>query len=557
MVPEILAEHFELLADAPNGVKKLRELIHALAVRGTLVSQDPDDEPASALLERARGSRSVGTNRVQLEATPHALPNSWEWSQLQDLTTNVHYGYTASANHNLKGVRLLRITDIQNGRVNWEQVPGCEIDDTSFEKNALRDGDLLIARTGGTIGKSYLVQGICVPAVFASYLIRAIPCSAIFPRYLWLFAQSTIYWEQLYAKSAGTGQPNVNATSLKSLIVPVPPLAEQRRIVAKVDELMALCDKLDEGQRKRNEVRIQACTASHAALTSAPTPNQFARHWARIRNHFDQLYDTPKNVQELRQVILQLAVQGKLVPQDSNDHLRVKLLDAPTKADQRQPKWAGPIKDLEKPHQLPSSWAWFRLGDISSLKHGYAFSSKFFTDEPADFVLTTPGNFYEKGGFRDRASKRKYYSGPVDPEFIFKPGDLVIPMTEQAAGLLGSPAFIPDDGRVYVHNQRLGKFRFSESILPEFAFWFFNSKFFRSELARTCTGMKVRHTSPDRILRVPFPACPLAEQRRIVAKVDQLMSICDELESNLTQSQADSEKLMEAVVAGVLNGDSK
>ena len=169
---------------------------------------------------------------------------------------------------------------------------------------------------------------------------------------------------------------------------------------------------------------------------------------------------------------------------------------------------ATPIGQQEEPCQLPCSWTWVRLGEVASLKHGYAFSSEFFTSEPTPFVLTTPGDFYERGGFRDRESKRKFYSGSVDPEFIFKPGDLIIPMTEQAAGLLGSPAFSPDDGRVYIHNQRLGKLSFSESIAPEFAFWFFNCDFFRGELARTCTGMKVRHTSPDRILRTPFPVCP-------------------------------------------------
>jgi type I restriction enzyme, S subunit len=121
------------------------------------------------------------------------------------------------------------------------------------------------------------------------------------------------------------------------------------------------------------------------------------------------------------------------------------------------PTTLGPVEDHEKPFQLPCSWAWTRLGEIAHIKHGFAFKSELFTGEPTPFVLTTPGNFYEKGGFRDRGSKTKYYRGQVPSDFIFKPRDLIIPMTEQAPGLLGSPAFIPDDGKTYLHNQRLGK----------------------------------------------------------------------------------------------------
>ena len=195
------------------------------------------------------------------------------------------------------------------------------------------------------------------------------------------------------------------------------------------------------------------------------------------------------------------------------------------------------------------SWKWVRLGAIANIKHGYAFSSESFTSEPTQYVLTTPGNFYESGGFRERGANSKYFKGEVPPSFVLNAGDLIIPMTEQAAGLLGSPAFIPDDGKTYLHNQRLGKLEFySGEVAPEFVFWFFNSEFFRSELARTCTGMKVRHTSPKKIIKVPFALPPLAEQRRIVAKVEQLMALVDALEKQIQESRERGAKLMEALL---------
>ena len=579
-VPKILAEQFELLADAPNGVEKLRELVFGLAVQGKLVEQDGEDSPAEETLQALMRKRKrrwfenlpAGSSKkykeregVQSDELP-VLPSHWLYASPDQIAADVPSALTIGpfgsnllkSDYRGEGIPLVFVRDIRAERFGGPDTRFVTQEKAaSLSPHTVRGGDLLITKMGDPPGDTAIYPENRPQAIITADCIKLTPEETVVcTSYLRYAIRSQTVGTQIQSITAGVAHQKVSLKRFRIIGIPLPPLAEQQRIVAKVDELLALCDELEERQGKRSEVRIQACTASHAALTSATTPKQFARHWTRIRNHFDRLYDTPQNVQELRQVLLQLAMQGKLVPQDSNDELRVKLLDAPKRANQRQPKWAGPIEDLEKPFQLPSSWAWFRLGDISSLKHGYAFSSKYFTDEAADFVLTTPGNFYEKGGFRDRESKRKYYSGPVDSEFVFKPGDLIIPMTEQAAGLLGSPAFIPDDGRVYVHNQRLGKFRFSESIAPEFAFWFFNCEFFRSELARTCTGMKVRHTSPDRILRVPFPVCPLAEQERIVAKVDQMMSICDDLESKLTQSQADSEKLMEAGVAGVLNTHS-
>ncbi|MCZ6679216.1 MAG: restriction endonuclease subunit S, partial [Candidatus Poribacteria bacterium] len=227
-----------------------------LAVQGKLVLQDPNDEPASELLERIQTEKAYLIKKKKIKRSkplppieagevPYDLPDGWKWTKLDPVTINVHYGYTAKADRFITDVRMLRITDIQNNRVDWSSVPGCEIDDGTFLGYELRDGDILIARTGGTIGKTYLVKGISDRAVFASYLIRVVPSPEISAEYLKLFAESPIYWKQLIEKSSGTGQPNVNSTSLRSLILPLPPVNEQKRIVAKVDQFMTLCDQLE------------------------------------------------------------------------------------------------------------------------------------------------------------------------------------------------------------------------------------------------------------------------------------------------------------------------
>ncbi len=256
MNPDRLLAHYEKIAAAPDAIPRMRRFILDLAVRGKLAPQDPNDEPASELLKRIAVEKARLVKEGKIRKTKRSWstdddtlsfesPLGWIWSRLGGISRKIHYGFTASANPNIKTVRLLRITDIQNNCVEWSSVPGCEIDDKTLPKFKLESGDILVARTGGTIGKSYLVTGLPVVAVFASYLIRVQGSQEIYTRYLKLFFESPIYWTQLQEGTRGAGQPNVNGRTLDKLQVPLPPLPEQRRIVAKVDELMELCDRLE------------------------------------------------------------------------------------------------------------------------------------------------------------------------------------------------------------------------------------------------------------------------------------------------------------------------
>lgn len=206
---QTITDNFPTLTAAPDQIGKLRQTVLQLAVQGKLTRQDPQDEPAPALLQRIRAERERLIKEKKLKRadplppvnfneTPFALPSGWTWTYLDAISNAIHYGYTASANPILTDVRLLRITDIQNGKVDWDSVPGCEIDKETLPGFELNDSDILIARTGGTIGKSYLVEDLVVRAVFASYLIRVVPNSVSYPK---LFFESDLYWTQLRAKS--------------------------------------------------------------------------------------------------------------------------------------------------------------------------------------------------------------------------------------------------------------------------------------------------------------------------------------------------------------------
>lgn len=235
--------------------KQIRRSILQYAVQGKLVPQDPQDEPASELLKRIKAEKEqlIKEGKIKkekplppitLDEIPYDLPQGWQWCYLNNITTQIHYGYTASAIQS-GDVKLVRITDIQDNQIKWDNVPYCDISEENKNKYLLRNNDILIARTGGTIGKTYLVKNIIEQAVFASYLIRAIPSLYANSEYIKLFMDSPLYWEQLKNFSMGTGQPNVNGQSLNKLKIPLPPLAEQMRIVAKVEELLNLVSKLE------------------------------------------------------------------------------------------------------------------------------------------------------------------------------------------------------------------------------------------------------------------------------------------------------------------------
>jgi type I restriction enzyme S subunit len=257
MTPELLLTHFERVTDTPEAMPSLRSFIIDLAVRGKLVPQDSKDEPAVELLKRihakkaqliANGSirEEQRTQFIGVDEPPFHVPTGWSWARLSALSSRIHYGFTASANPSIKAVRLLRITDIQNNSVDWDAVPGCEISASEADQYRLGEGDILIARTGGTIGKTFLVRHVPVAAVFASYLIRVQGSSEMYDQYLKLFLESPAYWKQLRDGTRGGGQPNVNGQTLGRMKVSVPPAAEQRRIVEKVSEVLELCNRLEE-----------------------------------------------------------------------------------------------------------------------------------------------------------------------------------------------------------------------------------------------------------------------------------------------------------------------
>jgi type I restriction enzyme S subunit len=547
-------EKFALIADAPGAVDRMRELVLELAITGKLVPQDPKDEPAEEMLERVDADREQlvkanGIRRQEIlgpipaEDIPFAIPASWQWRYLADVCYLITDGAHHTPQYLESGVPFLSVKDVSSGRIDFSSTRYIsEAAHLELCKRCQPElGDILLTKVG-TTGIAVKVEDDREFSIFVSLALLKFSQPNLDGRFLTYLINSPFVRQQSADNTQGIGNKNLVLRLINRFIVPLPPLAEQKRIVAKVDELMGLCDELEVQQQERELRKSVLIRSSLSRFAESPTREN-------LGYLFHNSYDIPPS--ELRKSILTLAVQGKLVPQDPNDEPAENIVwRSETERHGSAAEGDGmQLEGKEFPWKLPLSWKWVRLGVLANIKHGYAFSSESFTSEPTQYVLTTPGNFYESGGFRDRGENTKYFKGQVPPAFIFNAGELIIPMTEQAAGLLGSPAFIPDDGKTYLHNQRIGKLEFySDEVAPEYVFCFFNHEFFRDELARTCTGMKVRHTSPKRILKVPFALPPLLEQYRIVAKVDQLMALVDELERQQATSREKASNLLDAIV---------
>ncbi len=197
---------------------------------------------------------------------------------------------------------------------------------------------------------------------------------------------------------------------------------------------------------------------------------------------------------------------------------------------------------------IPTDWKQVKLGELIEIKHGFAFSSQFFS-ERGDFILLTPGNFYEEGGFKFRGEKDRFYTGEFPKQYLLNKGDVIIAMTEQKEGLLGSAAIIPDSNR-FLHNQRLGLVEIKKNCIKEFLFFAFKTKRFRSEISATASGTKVRHTSPTKIQDTTIKVPPIPEQHRIVTILETWDKSIEKLTRKIELKKNIKKGLMQELLTG-------
>ena len=562
---EQLEKYFDTAFGAPDGVKKLRELILTQALQGKLISQDPSEGTASELLKEILKEKKISINNTTSSngnsananptEDPFNIPKSWIWSRLGDISIKIHYGYTASADFLKKHVKLLRITDIQDNKVNWDTVPGCNAKKDDLLQYLLNNNDILIARTGGTVGKSFLVQYLNVDSVFASYLIRVIPSKHIDVQYLKYFLESPLYWKQLLAACSGTGQPNVNGTSLYNLRLPIPLRKEQQRIIKRIEQLNSRCNMLEKLRAERDQKRLDVHTAAIRKLLDAPDQVTFDEAWQFITRHFGDLYTVRENVAELRKAILQLAVMGKLVPQDPKEGTARELLEE-IEREKRKHSLKGKVKanitsyessSYTIPFSIPSQWKWVRLSEIMlKITDGTHHSPP--NSDKGDFLYISAKNIKDEGilvsnaTYVSRAIHNEIYSR-CDPE----PGNILYIKDGATTGIVT----INNLTEPFSLLSSVALLKQPKQINNRFLLYALRSPFFYDQMRSAMSGVAITRVTLKILNEALLPLPSLAEQNRIVNKVDHLLSICNYLVSQIQKAGKKQQEVLGAVMGDV------
>lgn len=554
------------------GIKKLRKLILELAVRGLLVTQDPKDEPASELLKKiaAEKVKLVKTGKIKKEKTSppiteaeklFEIPRGWMWVRLSTLC-ELENG-DRSKNYPNKsllvdsGVPFVNAGHLQSGRINASEMTFISEERFNLLSGGkFSDGDILFCLRG-SLGKSAIVEGFSSGAIASSLVIvRLVGESDRF--YFHNFFDSPLSYNQIQKYDNGTAQPNLSAADLGKFLIPVPPLAEQHRIVAKIDELMALCDQLEQQTDAGLRSHQTLAKTLLSALTGTGDHAQFASAWQRIAGHFDTLFTTEESIDQLKQTILQLAVMGKLVPQDPNDETASELLRkiAAEKAKLvlegkiKKEKQLPPIGDGEKIFELPPRWVYCRLDEIcTGVTSGSTPPQSEFSEDSGIPYLKVYNIRNQQIDFEYKPQfiSKEYSSTKLKRSILF-PGDVVMNIVGPP---LGKVAIVPNSYPEWNCNQAMVFFRPIIQNLNSFIYTYLKAGIFLRNIELIGTaGQDNISVTKSRSIVLPMP--PLSEQHRIVAKVDELFALCERIRARLLDVQTTQLYLADALTEKAL-----
>jgi type I restriction enzyme S subunit len=577
-VSELLEQHFDTAFAAPDGIKKLRELILTLAMQGKLVEQDPNDPPASELLreiEREMASHEGTKTRrkgeklppIKPEEIPYDLPNGWEWVRVGNIchdwgqkTPESKFTYIDVGAINNKSGTVGQNTQILNAT----EAP-------SRARKIVKPGTIIYSTVRPYLLNIAIIEKNYDPEPIASTAFAIIhPYASISDRFIYYYFRSPIFIRYVESMQKGVAYPAINDSDFFSGFFPLPPLPEQQRIVARIDQLMARCDELEKLRKELDEKRLAVHAAAIKQLLgpSLATSRLHVRRdsstlsdfvsscetqepFAFLARHFDELYTVKENVAELRKAILQLAVMGRLVPQDPNDPPASELLKEienervlheGTKT-RRMGKNLPEIIDQERPHEIPSSWVWVRFGDIAQHNSGKTLDKGRNTGQPRDYITTS--NLYW-GRFELDNVRQMLIRDDELEKCTAKKYDLLI----CEGGEAGRAAVWRFDSEVCFQNH-IHRARFYKDIDPYFAYRFFEKLNVTGEINQHRKGVGISNMSSKALASIMLPLPPLPEQKRIVACIDQLMELCDQLELQIDAVTGKQTQLLNALIAKI------
>lgn len=553
-VHDLLEQHFDTAFAAPGGIPKLRELILTLAMQGKLVEQNPNDPPASELLKEieAEKQRLIADKKfkkpkslppIKPEEVSQQLPNGWAWVRLRDIchdwgqkTPDSMFTYIDVGSIDNKLGIITSNTQILDAS-----------DAPSRARKIVKPGTIIYSTVRPYLLNVAVVEQQYEPEPIASTAFAILhPFSSVIARFVYHYLRSPFFIRYVESTQKGVAYPAINDGDFFSGIFPLPPYLEQHRIVARIDQLMKRCDELEKLRKDREEKRLQVHAAAIKQLLNAPEN----AGWPFIQQHFGELYTVKENVAELRKAILQLAVMGRLVPQDPNDPPASELLKEIEAEKQRlisekkikKQKPLPPIKPEEIKHGLPSGWEWVRLGDIGNWKSGSTPSRSNPSYYGGDIPWVKSGEVKQR---RIKTTEETITQVALEKCSLgLNPvGSVLVAMYGANIGEVGILEIEATTNQAVCACQTYA--HFDENYL---LYLITSMKpYFLSQGA----GAAQPNISREKIIATVFPLPPLPEQRRIVVRIDQLMALCDKLDSQIDATTNKQKALLNAVMAQV------
>jgi type I restriction enzyme S subunit len=561
-----LLSHYEQIADAPDEVDRLRRFALDLAVRGKLVPQDSNDEPASELLKRIAKERArLGIKHVVSPVgegeVPFDLPLGWSWSRIGEVCSKTGSGSTPRGGKEVYqaiGVPFLRSQNVYDDGLRLNDV--AYIDQQTHSRmsgTAVFPGDLLLNITGGSMGRCCRVPDDFKEANVSQHVAIIRTAVRGIEDFLHRLVLSPYFQAFVFDEQTGAGRGGLPKNRMDQIAVALPPLSEQHRIVAKVDELMGLCDRLEAARGNRERVRARLAAASLARL-NAPDPETFQADARFALDALPALTARPDQIKQLRQTILNLAVRGKLVAQDPNDEPAAELLKriatermGPQAVKKARRNGEVEISSLLAGIPLATGWRWTNIDEIAlSMRYGTSTKCEYAT--PGVPVLRIP-NVSDGVVSLDDIKFGPLTEGEIR-DLALTAGDLLMIRSNGSLDIVGRSAVVTAKANGMAFAGYLVRLRLSlANIKPEYVWLALNSTDVRDQIEkpiRSAVGLKNVNLTEFGALTFPLP--PLAEQHRIVAKVDALMGLCDRLEASLTATTASRRRLLDALLAEVL-----
>ncbi|GCV50140.1 restriction endonuclease subunit S [Escherichia coli] len=512
------------------GIKKLRELILELAVRGKLVPQDPNDEPASELLKRIAAEKAELVKQGKIkkqkplpeiseEEKPFELPEGWEWVRISEI------GHDWGQKTPDKDFTYIDVGSINKeyGIIEEPSILSAK-DAPSRARKIVQQGTIIYSTVRPYLLNIAIIENEILPEPIASTAFAIIhPYTAMDANFIYYYLRSPVFVCYVENCQTGVAYPAINDKQFFSGITPVPPSLEQVRIANKIKELMSLCDQLEQQSLTSLDAHQQLVETLLGTLTDSQTAEELAENWARISEYFDTLFTTEASVDALKQTILQLAVMGKLVPQDPNDEPASELLKriAQEKAQLvkegkiKKQKPLPPISDEEKPFELPEGWEWCRIGNIVNIKSELV--------SPKDYLnlYQVAPDIIEKGTGRVISKRTVKESGVKGPNSRFYKGQIVYSKIRPSL----SKVFLAEyNGLCSADMYPLDCY-----INPNYLLKYILSIPFLMQVKKAENRIKMPKLNSDSFYNIIVAIPPYNEQQAIFDKINSIEAVCNGL----------------------------